>query len=212
MMFTGLIESVGSVARVRTQGNYLIMTVKSALPHEEIQIGESIACQGACLTVVSRQDGLFEVEISQETIACVDAGRFGVGRQINLERAVQAGGRLGGHLVSGHIDTVGRVESLRPVGRSLELAVGFDPKYDPLVIDKGSVAVDGVSLTVNECSSGLFTVNLIPHTSGATTLSDLKAADPVNLEFDMIGKYILKYKQSGSSQGVTAEILRKSGW
>jgi riboflavin synthase len=211
-MFTGIVETVGLVTRVRSQSNYLVMTVKSSLPGEDLRIGESIACQGACLTVVNQSKDGFDVEVSQETVAHVDTSRFVVGRRINLERAVQAGGRLGGHLVSGHVDTVGRVEYLKPVGRSLELAVGFDPQFDQLVIDKGSVAIDGVSLTVNEGRSGRLTVNLIPHTSDQTTLAELKAGDPVNLEFDLIGKYILKYQQTSASRGITAEILRKSGW
>jgi riboflavin synthase len=211
-VFTGIIETIGLVAGVKPQGNYRVMTVKSSLPPDEIRLGESIACQGACLTVTGCARDHFEVEISQETAACVDMSRFAIGRRLNLERAVQAGGRLGGHLVSGHVDTIGRVEYLKPIGRSLELAVAFEPAYDALVINKGSVAIDGVSLTVNECRSGQFAVNLIPHTSGATTLAELNAGDPVNLEFDVIGKYILKIQQVRSSQGITLDTLRKSGW
>ena len=114
-MFTGIIETVGVVAEVRAKGNYQVLAVTSSLPAEDIQIGESIDCQGACLTVIGRQKDRFEVEISQETAATVDMSRFTVGRRINLERAVQAGGRLGGHLVSGHVDTIGRVMHLKPI-------------------------------------------------------------------------------------------------
>ncbi len=211
-MFTGIVETVGLVVEIKAKGNYQVLAVTSSIPTDEIQIGESIACQGACLTVIGHNKDRFEVEISQETTATIDMSRFEVGSRINIERALQMGGRLGGHLVSGHVDTIGRVQHLKPVGRSLDLAISFDSKYDSLVIDKGSIAIDGVSLTVNACRPGGVTVNLIPHTSKETTLSELRAGDAVNLEFDLIGKYVLKYQQFGSSQGITAEILRKSGW
>ncbi|MEW5795771.1 MAG: riboflavin synthase [Candidatus Zixiibacteriota bacterium] len=211
-MFTGIIETIGLVEALRPQGNYAILTVKSSLPSEEIQIGESIACHGVCLTVVARDVGSLTAELSQETAARVDMSRLKAGSRINLERALQMGSRLGGHLVTGHVDTTGPVDYLKPVGRSLELAVKFEPGFDALVINKGSIAIDGVSLTVNHCRSGWLSVNLIPHTGQATTLSDLKPGEAVNLEFDLIGKYILKYQQSGSSRGITEEMLRGSGW
>ena len=211
-MFTGLIETTGLVENLNQRGNYLALTVKSALPGEQLNMGESIACHGACLTVIAKDKGTFTVEVSQETAARVDMARFRAGSRINLERALQMGSRLGGHLVSGHVDTIGRVDYLKSIGRSLELAVTFDPGFDTLVIDKGSIAIDGVSLTINQCRSGRFSVNLIPHTGQVTTLSGLKAGESVNLEFDAIGKYILKFQQISSSRGITEEMLRESGW
>ena len=211
-MFTGLIETIGLVSELKSRGNYFMMTVTSSIPGDQIEIGESIACDGACLTVTGKEKDRFTVEISQETATRVDMGRLRVGSRINLERAVRLGGRLGGHLVSGHVDTVGRVDYLRPVGQSLELAVAFDRQFDPLVIDKGSIAIDGVSLTINRCRSGWLSVNLIPHTAGETTLSQLKPGDVVNLEFDLIGKYVIKWQQLGASRGVTEETLHESGW
>jgi len=124
---------------------------------------------------------------------------------------MRLGDRLGGHLVSGHIDAIGKVDYLKAVGQSLELAVLFDSRFDALVIEKGSIAIDGVSLTINQCRAGWLTVNLIPHTSRETTLSDLRAGNSVNLEYDLVGKYIIKSQQSGS-RGVTEETLRGSGW
>jgi len=211
-VFTGLIETIGLVSELKSRGNYFMLTVTSSIPGDRIQIGESIACDGACLTVIGKGNDRFTVEISQETATRVDMGRFRVGSRINLERAVRLGGRLGGHLVSGHVDTVGRVDYLRPVGQSLELAVAFDGQFDPLVIDKGSIAIDGVSLTINRCRSGWLSVNLIPHTVGQTTLSQLKPGDAVNLEFDLIGKYVIKWQQLKASRGVTEETLHESGW
>ena len=210
-MFTGIIETVGLVRGLTSRGNYFVMTVMSSFPAEEIRKGESIACNGVCLTVVDSKKDRFEVEVSQETAGRVDMKRFQTGSRVNLERAVRLGDRLGGHLVSGHVDSVGRVDSLKPVGQSLELAVTFDARFDTLVIEKGSLAIDGVSLTVNQCRAGWLAVNLIPHTSRETNLSDLKAGDSVNLEFDLVGKYIIK-SQRGVSRGVTEETLRESGW
>ncbi len=211
-MFTGLIETVGLSKTIVARGNYSLLTVTSKLPLGEIAIGESIACNGACLTVVAKGRDNFAVELSQETAARVDLTRYRVGQKINLERALRMGDRLGGHLVSGHIDTTGEVDYLKTVGESLELSVRFDPEFDLLVIDKGSIAIDGVSLTINSQQSGRLSVNLIPHTRRETNLSELKAGMVVNVEFDMIGKYLMKRQQLGAARGLTSEILFESGW
>jgi len=210
-MFSGLVETIGTVRSLSRRGTYYVMTVESSLPTSEVRKGESISCNGACLTVIDLENGRFTTELSQETAGRVDLGRYQIGCRINLERALRMGDRLGGHLVAGHIDTIGKVDYLKKIGQSLELAILFDTSYDALVIEKGSIAVDGVSLTVNQCRAGWLAVNLIPHTSGVTTLSDLKAGDSVNLEFDLVGKYLLKSQQKGSG-GVTEETLRGSGW
>ncbi len=186
--------------------------VSSSIPTGEIRIGESIACNGACLTVVSKDKDTFSVEISPETASRIDLGRYQAGRGINLERALQLGSRLGGHFVAGHVDSAGRVDYLKPVADSLELAVRFDAQFDPLVIDKGSIAIDGVSLTINRCRTGWLSVNLIPYTRGETNLNELKAGASVNLEFDLIGKYVVRMQQLGSRSGLTAQTLLESGW
>ena len=197
---------------VRASGNYLVLTIQSALPTNELQLGESIACDGSCLTVTKIHPDAFTVEASQETVQRTIVHTYGAGSRINLERAMQLGGRLGGHLVSGHIDVTGRLERSGPVGNSLELAVTFDSRFDPLVIEKGSIAINGVSLTINETRSGWFTVNIIPHTAGATTLEDLSPGSPVNLEFDMIGKYVLKSQHATGNNSLTIDKLKESGW
>lgn len=211
-MFTGLIETVGTLRDLRARDNYLVFTIESSLPSRELRIGESIACDGACLTVVGIGDGSFTVEGSQETVARTIAGAYAPGSLINLERALQVGSRLGGHMVSGHVDDTGIVEHLRPVGESLELALHFDPEFDPLVIEKGSIAINGVSLTVNQTRPGRLSVNLIPHTANATTLRDLTPGRRVNLEFDLIGKYVLKAAGHTGRKGLTIDKLLESGW
>jgi riboflavin synthase len=210
-MFTGLIEAVGTLKHVGSRGNYQVLTI--AVPFAlELGDGESIACDGACLTVVGKRGDTFIVEVSQETSARTTLDTFGAGAKINLERAMRADSRLGGHMVAGHVDTTGTVEHLTPVGESLELAVAFDQQFDPYVIEKGSIAINGVSLTVNAVRQGWLTVNLIPYTVGLTTLCQLKAGDRVNLEFDMIGKYIVKLSLSYQQRGLTLDKLRESGW
>ena len=211
-MFTGLIETTGKIEKVTQRDDYKVLVVTSTIDTSEISMGESIACDGACLTVVRITGDSFSVEASAETQARTKIGEYIRGNIINLERALRMGARLGGHLVSGHIDDIGRVEHVRSTGGSIELAVTFERKHDPLVIEKGSIAIDGVSLTVNTVQSGLLSVNLIPHTMGATTFVNLRPGDRVNLEFDMIGKYVLKSGRSPKSSALTKEKLIESGW
>jgi len=211
-MFTGLIESVGEVKDVSRRGDYRVLTITSSIDPGEIELGESIACDGACLTVTEVGKEHFVVEASPETVARSIVGDYRTGRRINLERAMRMGDRLGGHLVSGHVDDIGVVDFARRVGESISLAVRFERRHDPLVIEKGSIAVNGVSLTINDLRTGWLAVNLIPHTMGATTFESLGAGDKVNLEFDMIGKYILKSGRVGQSSGLTKDKLIESGW
>ena len=211
-MFTGLIETVGTIKELRARGDHRILSVACKFANDNSAPGESIACDGACLTVVSIDKGLFEVEASQETAKRTILSSYTVGSRINLEQALKVGGRLGGHFVSGHVDDTGVVDYVRPIGQSLELAVRFDPHFDKLVIDKGSIAINGVSLTVNACRPGWFNVNLIPFTVKETTLGLLQSGHRVNLEFDMIGKYVLKIQGNRTNNTLTREKLIESGW
>jgi riboflavin synthase len=211
-MFTGLIEDVGTVTDLARRGNYIVMTVATKINTAEFQAGESVACDGACLTVVEKSEKRFVVEASQETVATTILGDYRKGSCINLERALKVGDRLGGHFVSGHVDDKGTVESLKPVGESLELAVKYDPSFDSLVVEKGSVAINGISLTVNRTRSGWFSVNLIPFTASRTNVNQMKAVQAVNLEFDLIGKYITKFKGAHAFSGLTEDKLKESGW
>jgi riboflavin synthase len=211
-MFTGIIESVGTLLDMASRGNYRVLTIRSSLASQQLQAGESISCDGACLTVVGFTDEVFTVEASQETTARTILSGYRVGDRINLERALRADSRLGGHFVSGHVDDVGQVNSVVPVGESIEIGMGFDPEFDRLVVEKGSIAVSGISLTVNRVQSGWFSVNIIPYTQKDTTITQFRPGSRVNLEFDLIGKYVIKMQSSRSESGLTKSKLIDSGW
>lgn len=211
-MFTGLIETVGTVAAINCRGNYRVLRVTTADTFGPLDLGESVACDGVCLTVVESGKAFFVVEASQETIERTILSSYAIGTGINLERALQAGSRLGGHFVTGHVDAIGSVQEFRQVGESWELAVGFPREHDRLVVEKGSIAINGVSLTVNHCEPGRFLVNLIPFTLQATTLRQLRTGARVNLEFDLLGKYILKAVGAVAPAGLTMDKLHENGW
>lgn len=210
-MFTGLIEQTGTLKQFAKQGNYHILTIAADFESEKLALGESIACDGACLTVKKFDKRSFTVEASQETAARTILEDYQVGSIINLERAMKLGDRLGGHLVSGHIDTVGKIDSISQVGESVVVRVTFDKKFDQLVIEKGSIAINGLSLTINNEGPGWLEVNLIPHTVAVTTAQSWKTGEKINLEFDMIGKYLNKMNQLQTGN-VSIDLLKESGW
>ncbi len=179
--------------------------------NDPVHVGDSICCDGACLTIVSISANRFSLQVSAETVARTIVSSYVVGSRINLERALRMGDRLDGHLVSGHVDGVGKVDEVRPIGDSILLAVAHDSAFDQFVIEKGSIAVNGVSLTVNRTDSGRLTANLIPHTVSRTTLGSLSRGNQVNLEFDMIGKFVAK-QTGGRRSSLSVQRLIESGW
>jgi len=212
-MFTGLIESIGTVKRVSPQGNYLVLTIVPDRPFENLTSGESIAISGPCLTVTSFDKESFTVEVSQETVRLTTLKNLRVGQRVNLERAMRADGRLGGHFVSGHIDRTLKVRKIDKVGQSLQVSVDLPEEDADFIVDKGSVAVDGISLTVMRVDRDGFTVNLIPETQKCTTWGKLRAGEEINVEYDLIGKYILRSLQRGKEASkLTMESMRKMGF
>jgi riboflavin synthase len=188
-VFTGIIQAVGRVAAVSPAERSARVEVDAgALDLSDVAIGDSIACNGVCLTVVRRSGGGFSVDVSHETLS-VSAG-FSPGARVNLEKSLRLADRLGGHLVSGHVDGRGEVTAVEPVDGSREIAIGFPAELRRYIARKGSIAVNGVSLTVNSMANGAFSVNLIPHTLVATNLGDLKPGDWVNLEIDLVARYV----------------------
>jgi riboflavin synthase len=211
-MFTGIVESVGTVKNVAARDNYLVLTVSHNLNVKDLKAGDSVACDGACLTITSLADSEFTCEVSQETIARTIIGNYRTGSPINLECAVRVGDRLGGHFVTGHIDTISTITEKRAIGESIILEIQFDEKFDNLVVCKGSIAINGVSLTVNGTSNSHCDVNLIPYTLQHTNLQQLKINDKVNIEFDLIGKYALKAVADNPGSILTFDKLTESGW
>lgn len=213
-MFTGLVEGVGKITATRRQAEGLRLGLAPPFAVEELALGESVSVSGACLTVVSIQGRAFQVDVSPETLARSTLAVKKVGDQVNLERALRLGDRLGGHLVTGHVDALGALKERREGPAHLELTFELPESLAPLVIEKGSIAVDGVSLTVNAVQDQAFTVNIIPYTARDTTLGGLKTGDRVNLETDIIGKYVVRLLGAylPAKSGLTAEFLARHGF
>ena len=194
-MFTGIITDVGRVRRLTRgagPGSGLALTIATAYDTAAIALGASIACSGACLTVIAVEPGAFTVEASAETLACTTLADWAPGTPINLERALRAGDELGGHIVSGHVDGVARLVERRPEGDSVRLVIAAAPALMPFVAPKGSVAVDGVSLTVNEVATETFGINLIPYTLAHTAFAECQPGQRMNFEIDPLARYVAR--------------------
>jgi riboflavin synthase len=192
-VFTGIVETVGRVAAIEPVAEKSRLTVEAPVITEGLPIGASVAVNGTCLTVVAVRGGEIEFEAVRETLDRSSLGDLRVGSRVNLERALRADGRLDGHIVQGHVDGTGRVRALERRADDVRFAVDCEPAFAALLVEKGSVAIDGVSLTVVNVGDAGFDVALIPHTLAATNLADREPGDRVNLEADVLGKYVLKY-------------------
>ncbi|MDH5536781.1 MAG: riboflavin synthase [Betaproteobacteria bacterium] len=196
-MFTGIIAAVGRISDVSAApGGARVRIASGALALDDVKVGDSIAVDGACLTVVALDGRSFSADVSRETMTCT-AG-FAAGARVNLEKALRLDERLGGHLVTGHVDGVGEVRRVVKAGDNRQLTVAAPGTLAKLIARKGSIAVNGVSLTVNAVSGAEFTVNLIPHTLQATNLQALKAGDRVNLEADLLARYVERMRETGA--------------
>jgi riboflavin synthase len=197
-MFTGIITDIGEVTAIvpGTSAGDLRFTIATAYDMDSVSLGASICCSGCCLTVTGKGAvggrGWFTVDVSGESLSKTTLGTWVVGRRINLERSLKLGDELGGHLVYGHVDGVGRIVSMTPEGGSVRFVFETPEALAGYVASKGSVAIDGVSLTVNEVDGNRFGVNIIPHTQAVTTFGTVKPGDPVNLEADMLARYVAR--------------------
>ena len=203
-MFTGIVEEVGTVARVTPGARAAILRIKAGVVTRDLALGDSVAVNGCCLTVVAHDAAAFSVEAVHETLERSTAGALGAGDRVNLERALAVGGRLGGHIVSGHVDGVGRVERVEADGDARLFTISAPAEVMRYVVHKGSIAVDGISLTVTRAEAGSFTISVIPHTVASTTLAERRAGDAVNLESDVIGRYVERLMGLGPAPGAGA--------
>lgn len=216
-MFTGIIEGLGTITAIRPVGAGAELTIASGFSLADTKIGDSIAVNGACLTAVDISDRLFKVDVSPETVSKTTIGRLQTGHRVNLERALRLSDRIDGHLVSGHIDGIGVVKKCVQKSNAIIVSIGVPASLLRYMIQKGSVAVDGVSLTINACHPDHFEVSIIPHTAKLTTIGYKTAGDVVNIETDMIGKYVEKFVTGTSGttpdkDGIDKTFLARAGF
>lgn len=212
-MFTGIVKAVGKVEKIKPQGGDLRLAIRAEdLPWKEFSVGESISVNGVCLTAVEILPDGFTTDVSVESANVTTLGELAEGSRVNLEPSVSLGERLGGHLVSGHVDCVGTIKARESDARSVRLLVEIPAEYMRYVARKGSICVDGVSLTVNEVSDVTFGVNIIPHTAEVTIIGDYQAGTEVNIEVDLIARYIERLLDSGDDPAITKEFLRAHGY
>jgi len=209
-MFTGMIENMGSVKKMTRQGDDAVLDVETSMKLDDIHIGDSIAINGACLTVTRKSDRGFMADVSAETLSRTNLKALKSGDPVNLEKSLRLNSFLGGHLVLGHVDGLGKIIEKMMKSHSILFGVETDTAVVRLIVEKGSVAVDGVSLTVNRCEKSRFYVNVISQTARMTTLGVMKVGDRVNIETDIIGKYVDKLLNPG--RGIDADFLAKHGF
>ena len=195
-MFTGIVTDVGTVREARHGNGGLTLSIETAYDTAPIALGASIGCSGVCLTVVAKEKGLLTFEASAETLACSTLGDWRKGSRVNLEQAMKLGDEMGGHLVLGHVDGVATITGRRPDGESVRFTFAAPAELAPYIAPKGSVALDGVSLTVNEVEGREFGVNIIPHTLAHTTFGDAAPGSRMNLEIDLIARYVQRLLQA----------------
>ena len=217
-MFTGIVEEKGRIQHIHTGACSCILTIEGRIIFEDLKIGDSVAVNGVCLTVVSISGNLFTADVMRETLERSSLGSLKKGSRVNLERAMAANGRLGGHIVSGHIDGTGTIVQVTPDDNAVWYTIQADASLMRYIVEKGSIAIDGISLTVAGLGKDTFRVSVIPHTAKETILSEKKTGDVVNLENDVIAKYIEKLmrpareetRQKGGQ--ITMEWMAENGF
>ena len=211
-MFTGIVEELGSVKALRREAGAARLTISASTVLGSTAIGDSICVNGVCLTVVDMNKSDFSADVAVETLKVTNLGELKIGARVNLERALQLSARIGVHLVSGHVDAVGRIRERREEGNGWRIFIDAPEAVLRYVIKKGSIAVDGISLTVADVDPSGFSIAMIPHTAKLTTLGFKKAGDSVNLETDIIGKYVERLLSGRVEGGVNLELLKKTGF
>ena len=215
-MFTGIIEAVGTLQKTfQADGEWRFEIAVGDLNVSDVSLGDSIAVSGCCLTVVSRSSNSFSADVSNETMRCTALGELSNGDRVNLEKAMRATDRFGGHIVSGHVDGVGSVTAIESESKSLKITFTVPSPLNRFVAAKGSICIDGISLTVNEVNGNYFTVNVIPHTQLETVVKEYKVGRSVNIEVDLIARYLERLfegKGAENNKGVDLEFLKTNGY
>ncbi len=212
-MFTGIVEEVGTVAALEKRGEKIVLRVMAQTVLEDTKIGDSIATNGVCLTVTSMAEGTFTADMMTVTAKKSALDRLRPGSAVNLERALLPASRMGGHIVQGHVDTVGQVKGIEPHEGGYLLHIGVEPAWAPYFVAQGSVALNGVSLTIARAGRNDFSVSLIPETLRSTNLGELKPGDPVTVEFDIVGKYLLRQNEVAEEYSpLDMNFFRKHGF
>jgi riboflavin synthase len=211
-MFTGIIEEVGTINKLSRRGETLVIAIGCRLVTGDIKLGDSVAVNGICLTVTAYTADSFTVEVGPETLARTTTGAWQTGTRVNLERALVAGGRLGGHFVLGHVDCAGTIARLDKNTRTVELHVDLPREYHRYVVEKGSIAIDGISLTVAQVTETGCVCALIPFTLEHTSLAEQRPGARVNIECDVLGKHVDRLLTEGKRPGMTEEWLREKGF
>jgi len=211
-MFTGIIQAQGTVTAINKVGGDARLSFRSdGLPFSSYAVGESIAVNGVCLTATALRDDSFDADVSTETLNVTTLGGLAVGSKVNLEPSLSFGDRLGGHLVSGHVDCLGKVSSVETDARSIRLVIEIAPDFARYTAKKGSVCVDGVSLTINAVSASTFDLNIIPHTAETTTIGGYQVGTEVNIEVDLLARYIERLLTK-DADGVSLDFLKANGY
>lgn len=215
-MFTGIVEELGTVRSIQRGAHSAVLSIGASLVLSDLKIGDSVAVNGVCLTATGRDGGGFTADVMHETLDRSSLGALTVGSRVNLERAMAADGRFGGHIVSGHIDGTGTIRAVRPDDNAVWYTVQAAPELMRYIVEKGSITIDGISLTVASAEADRFSVSLIPHTAAVTTLGRKRVGEAVNLETDIIGKYVEKLLRSGPEQRpqsrISLEFLQTNGF
>lgn len=213
-MFTGIIEEIGKIKSIVRHANSIKLTVAANKIMSDMHIGDSIATNGICLTVTTFDSSSFTVDVMPETMMTTNFKNLKVNDAVNLERALAANGRLGGHIVSGHIDGIGTIIKKYNDDKAIRMSFSAEPSILELIVKKGSIAIDGISLTVTDVDSSSFSVSIIEHTQGETTLTSKKIGDTVNLENDVIGKYVkrLFHSDNNIDKGISLDFLQENGF
>jgi riboflavin synthase len=209
-MFTGIVEGQGKIRRLTMKGADAILEIEGGINLADVVIGDSIALNGVCLTVTSKAEKTFTADVSAETLSKTTLKNLKSGEIVNLEKSLRVGGFVGGHFVLGHVDGTSRILSRTQKSGSLIFALEMNKKLSLHIVEKGSIAIDGISLTVNKVEKGRFYVNIIPHTAANTTMVIRKESEQVNIETDILGKYVEKLLQT--SQGIDMRFLAKHGF